>query len=74
MVFPFFLTVSAYLSCTFRGCTPDCLVNVVATNAQISCGWVLCGLVGGCVDGCCVGGWVGVVWVGVWMGVVWVGR
>ena len=50
MVFPLFLTATAYLSCTFRGCSPDCLVNVVATNAQISSILVLHDIVGSTCD------------------------
>ena len=50
MVFPSFLTATAYLSSTFRGCPPDCLLNVVATNAQISSILVLHDIVGSTCD------------------------
>ena len=50
MMFPFFLTATAYLSCTFRGCPPDCFVNVVAMNAQISSILVLHDIVGSMCD------------------------
>ena len=36
MVFPSFLTATVCLSGTFRGCPPGCLVNMAATNTQIS--------------------------------------
>ena len=50
MVFLSFLTTTVYLSCMFRGCPPDYLINVVATNAQISSILVLHDIVGSTCD------------------------
>ena len=50
MVFPSFFSATAYLSSTFRDCPPDCLVNVVATNAQILSILVVHDIVGSTCD------------------------